>query len=156
MLETPTKTRTILFVCTGNTCRSPMAEAIALDLLRSHEHWAERVRVFSAGVGAGEGAPTTEEAVESLRRLGVEAPRHRSVQLTAEMIRGADLIFGMTRSHVDAVRAIDESAAGKIFPLDPEARDVPDPIGGPQSIYDETARRLRELVEQRLRETLEA
>lgn len=144
--------RLILFVCTGNTCRSPMAEAIARDLVEQGLAGPIPTAIVSAGVGAGEGAPMTPEAVGALRDLGIEAPPHRSRGVTRDLISRAELIFAMTMSHADAVRAIDPRAAGRLTLLDPEGEDIPDPIGLSPEVYRQTAERLRTLILARLRE----
>jgi protein-tyrosine phosphatase len=150
--------RTIVFVCSGNTCRSPMAEAIARHLLakesvtRASDKGPAPVEVLvrSAGVSAGTGEPAAAEGREALRRLGIEMGRHASKPLTRRMIQDADEVLTMTASHARAVRAMEPEAAAKVSTIDPEM-DVPDPIGGPQSVYDETARVLLGLIRQRLR-----
>lgn len=131
-----------------------MAEAIALDAIAKASDKPGAVNVFSAGLGAAEGAPATEESIEALRKLGVKAPLHHSISLTREMIAKADLIFAMTGAHVARILDIDPSARDKVYTLDPEGRDVPDPIGAPQGVYDHTARELRRLIEVRIKEIL--
>ena len=99
----------ILFVCTGNTCRSPMAEAIGKHLIAKGKGIGVEdlenagVKVSSAGVYAGDGQMATPEAVVALKSLGIEMGDHRSSGLTREMIAGADEIFCMTGSHGAAV-----------------------------------------------------
>ncbi|MEM1423640.1 MAG: low molecular weight protein arginine phosphatase [Planctomycetota bacterium] len=143
--------RTVLFVCTGNTCRSPMAQAIAEDLLR-HADGGDGIFIASAGVAAGSGAPMTLEAEEALEKLGVPIIEHRSTPLSAPMVGGAHAVFGLTASHVDAIRSIAPDAGETVAVLDPTGQDVPDPIGAGLDVYLETARRLRTLVAHRLRE----
>jgi protein-tyrosine-phosphatase len=130
----------VLFVCSGNTCRSPMAAAIANSLSNGIAH--------SAGLSPRDGAPMTTEAQTALRTLGVSHQPHVARPLTPQLVESADVIYTMTRSLRENVIAAYPSASTKTHALDP-AGDVADPIGGPQDGYDATAARLRELVSMR-------
>lgn len=136
--------RRLLFVCSGNTCRSPMAASIARALA------GEAFEVESAGVSAMEGAGMTAEAGEALRALGMEPGVHASSMLTRERVASAEAVFVMTKAHLRAVESM--GGSGKAVLLDPEGGDVEDPIGGPLEAYIATAKRLREMIEVRLKE----
>jgi len=130
--------KTVLFVCTGNICRSPMAEGLFRRALRGRNEF----RVLSAGVGAVDGLPPSEYAVRALRDLGVDISKQRSRMLTAELVHQADYIFGMTHSHVDAITLLYPQAAEKTFllrefdeTLDSYENDISDPIGGSYDVY---------------------
>lgn len=147
--------RTILFVCSGNTCRSPMAEAIADDLISKGVGGAagEKTVVLSAGTGAISGAPPTREAVAALKELGVTTSMLRgSRPLTRGLIAQADAIYVMTKSHLRAVLSLDPGAASKASLLDPEGREIDDPLGLPALVYTQTAGAIRSAIERRLRE----
>jgi len=142
----------LLFVCSGNTCRSPMAAALAHHFATSRSSSAPRVVAASAGISATGGAPMTPEAVAALKRLGVEPGPHRSRLLTREDISAADWIYCMTPVHREAVVALDHDAAATTQTLDRAGVGVPDPIGGAQSFYDEVARLIAGLVAERMQE----
>jgi protein-tyrosine-phosphatase len=139
--------RLFLFVCGGNTCRSPMAAAIARA-----EAAGRALEIASAGVTAVAGTPMSEPAVVALRELGVPAGRHRARPLTAELIERAAAIYCMTRGQREAVIALAPGAAAKTICLDPLG-DIPDPIGQPLAAYLSCARRLEVAVRARLEET---
>jgi tRNA threonylcarbamoyl adenosine modification protein (Sua5/YciO/YrdC/YwlC family) len=151
--------RQVLFVCSGNTCRSPMAQALALKYLagqlgvRPQELEAHGWRVLSAGTSAESGAPASEAAIAAMRQLGLDLSSHSSHLLTAELIHASDLILCMTDRHVESALALDATAAGRVVRLDVDG-DVPDPIGGPLQQYLETAERIRRALEARLNDLL--
>jgi RpiB/LacA/LacB family sugar-phosphate isomerase len=132
--------KTILFICTGNVCRSPMAEA----LFRRETHGRGAFRVLSAGLGAMDGQPPTAHSVEAMHKLGVDISEQRSRMLTADLVRQADYIFGMTHSHVDTVALLYPQAAEKTFllrefddTLESFEKDIGDPIGSTYEVYED-------------------
>ena len=149
--------RLFLFVCSGNTCRSPMAAAIAnaeiAARLRIPFEALEtvNVRALSAGVSARVGAPLTAEAAEVLQSLNVPVKPHAARNLTLELAERAELIFCMTSAHRKAVVEMLPSVAGKTYCLDTEV-DVDDPIGKGMDAYVACARQIQRLVQWRLNE----
>ena len=130
--------KTILFVCTGNICRSPMAEGLLRQVVKGRGD----LRVLSAGVGAVDGLPPSEHAVRALRELGLDISKQRSRMLTAHLVEEADYIFGMTHSHVDAITLLYPHVTEKTFllrefdeTLDSYENDISDPIGGSYEVY---------------------
>jgi protein-tyrosine-phosphatase len=147
--------RTLLFVCGGNTSRSPMAAAIARAELGAGGS-APRWEVESAGVSVrSPGSPITPEAVVALRELGVDVPAHHvSRPLTPQMCADTEAVYCMTEAQREAVIAMAPDAAGRTFCLDPAA-DVADPAGQPLDAYRACARQLQVLVRDRLQERRE-
>ena len=128
--------KNILFICTGNVCRSPMAEG----LLR---HMAgDRVAVASAGLGAGHGQPPSAHAIEVLKKEGIDISDIRSQPVSPDLLRRADYVFTMTRDHLDMLLLLFPEMAPKtrLLRFDEAAKggrmDVTDPIGGTRDTYE--------------------
>ncbi len=146
----------ILFVCSGNTCRSPLAEAIARDLLR--ERGWSHVSAVSAGAFTSPGLPASEGALRVAERHGLDVSRHRSRPLDLRLIQEADLVLVMAPSHLMAVIEMGGGGRASLLPAfasgqagEPGADRVPDPIGGGDEEYEETFRTLGRLVDGALR-----
>ena len=127
----------VLVVCTGNTCRSPMAEGWLKQKL-SGKGW----RVESAGVAAWGGEPASPEAVEAMRGVGIDISGHRSQALSNSLVGGANYILAMTEGHRrEVVRRWPEAGAKTFLVHDfglGESRDVGDPVGYPVEVYQHT------------------
>jgi RpiB/LacA/LacB family sugar-phosphate isomerase len=139
--------KTILFVCTGNICRSPMAEGLFRHLAKGRGEY----EACSAGVGALPGQSPSVHAVRALQEKNIDISRQRSRSLSPELITRADYIFGMTHGHVEAIILMYPEAAEKTFvlrefddSLDAFDKDISDPIGSSLEVY----RQCRDEIEQ--------
>lgn len=108
---------TILFVCTGNTCRSSMAAALMERKIRQRGLNDIVVKVISAGTGTVDGLPASAEAIEVMKQRDIDLTGHKSAQLTPEMIDAADLILVMTARHKQQVLSLNPNAVDKVFML---------------------------------------
>ncbi len=132
---------TVLLVCTGNTCRSPMAEAILRSLLS--ERFANQFAdgqpppavAVSAGLSAFPGGPASPEAMSVMKHRGLSLVHHQSRAVSDRLIANADLVLTMTRSHRNAIVQRWPELAAKTHLLSDNNGDVSDPFGGTESIY---------------------
>jgi protein-tyrosine-phosphatase len=133
------RVRSVLLLCTGDTCRSPMAVGYFRKLLE--EGGVKNVDVRGAGVMTITGLLATPETVQLMDEENVDMRKHRSAQLTRDMIRKADLILGMTPFHVQSALRLSEEARGKTFLFkeftgsDAKDAQIPDPMGCTLEVY---------------------
>lgn len=147
------KEKEILLVCTGNTCRSPMAEGILKSLCRQ---MGKKVRVSSAGLYAN-GAPASAYAVSALAEKGIDIANHHAKQLTPEDIKKADVILTMTSAHRQAVVSAVPEAVEKTFTLGRwagESEEVLDPFGGSPGQYRDCRDQLWRLLQRGIEKNL--
>lgn len=138
----------IIFVCTGNTCRSPMAEAIAKNIFKNKDIKAD---VISRGLSVFSKAPMSSNSVKALENNNIAFSEHFSAPLTEHDISSADLILTMTKAHKDMLIAYDASISSKTYTLygyiTGEDCDIQDPYGGDYSEYENCFNELYNLID---------
>jgi protein-tyrosine-phosphatase len=141
----------ILFVCTGNSCRSPMAEALAAA--RLPEPMRDSFVLSSAGTSAFDGMQAATNAIKVLAEIGIDLSAHRARLLTKGMVDEADLVVVMAEAHREEILDLAPGSAGKVILLGEldntrESPDVSDPIGGDEEVYRKTRDEIGSLVAQ--------
>jgi len=136
------KPYTIIFVCTGNTCRSPMAEYLLKHALQNEEAPLSEVQVLSAGIAAGDGFPPSHNSVAAMENVGIDIGEHLTRHASPELLDQADLVLGMTLSHLYPLEEIlGDDAEGKLhlmrdFIDDSDDPEIPDPFGMNIAAYE--------------------
>lgn len=129
----------IALVCTGNTCRSPMAETLLRDQLSQYFGREDAVRVVSAGLAAAPGLGASPQAVEVMGRRDLDLTGHASRPLDDTIMATADLILTMTRRHREAILAAFPALADRVHTLRRDGGDISDPVGSPVDVYQRCA-----------------
>jgi protein-tyrosine phosphatase len=145
-----------LVVCTGNTCRSPMGEAllrkqIAQAVGCSIEELTNRgITVLSAGIAAMPGAPAATQAIQVMQEMGLQIDEHQSQPVTARLAQYADVIFTMTAGHREALISQWPALESRTFTVNINGTDIPDPIGSPIEVYRQCAGNIDQQMAQRV------
>lgn len=138
----------ILFVCTGNTCRSPMAEYLAKNIFAKNNL---SVQTASAGIAANISSQASENAIAAMKNFGIDISNHKSQLISQKLIDENDFIFTMTNGHKNFLSANFHNASNKIFTLasfsDNPNYDIIDPFGGDIEIYKKCAVEISALIE---------
>lgn len=146
---------TILFVCTGNTCRSPMAAGILKDLLKKSEHSSKDIEVKSAGISVIQKGQANPKSIKVTKDMDIDISNHTTKALTEKLVDKADLILTMTQSHKQQILIVQPQARDKVFTLlefireegSVENIDIYDPFGLPEDEYEKTAQQLLSALE---------
>jgi tRNA threonylcarbamoyl adenosine modification protein (Sua5/YciO/YrdC/YwlC family) len=152
------KGKIVLFVCTGNSCRSPMAEALLKKMLE--EEGREEIKVLSAGIRHGSFKNPTKEAIEAMKFFNLDISSHQTTPLSKELVEMADLILLMSEEHKRYILDMEPGAEEKVFLLKEfagyqEDLNIRDPLGLPYSIYQRVAKEIREALKGALPRVLE-
>jgi len=161
--------KTILFVCTGNTCRSAMAEGIFKKMLKERTEDDTRFNIISAGIFALQGMRPTSEAIKVMVEQGIDISRQIATQVQEDLVKKADIILVMSNTHKDYIRTKFTFAQDKIYLIKEFAQigefksiqktnenyEIVDPLGRPIEFYRIVARELKESLEKILGKILE-
>jgi protein-tyrosine-phosphatase/tRNA A37 threonylcarbamoyladenosine synthetase subunit TsaC/SUA5/YrdC len=129
----------VLFVCTGNTCRSPMAAAL---MRKKVQDQSIPIFVASAGVSAFGGDPASHGALEAIRSHGCSLENHQSTQLNSKLVEQADLILAMGQRHRSVIISQWPELASKVHLVAADGSEISDPFGGPLEVYQRCAEQL--------------
>lgn len=142
--------RKILFVCSGNTCRSPMAEALFSKLAEEDQAInALDFEVLSAGLYTRDGLPASPEAIAAMKWKGIDLSKHKTQQVYPDLLRDADIILVMTESHRQVLLERFPDQLEKVFTIGEFAgydNEIADPFGRNQDVYMETAQQLENIL----------
>lgn len=151
-MEDQGKVKSVLFVCTGNSCRSQMAEGYLIKILKDKKK--ENIEVLSAGLAAYDGSPPTQQAIQVMKEVGVDISPNRSKSVTDKLAQKVDIIFVMTGSHMTDIHKRFASTQKKVYLLrefeenyNPKDPDVFDPIGLPLHAYESCFELMKQPIE---------
>ncbi|KPK41198.1 MAG: hypothetical protein AMJ78_06135 [Omnitrophica WOR_2 bacterium SM23_29] len=147
--------KSILIVCTGNSCRSVMAEGLLKKFLKSKG--CEDIKIISAGIGTMPGMMASPNTIEVMKMEGVDVSSHRAQLVTEDMIKDVDLVLGMEPVHVATVLSMTPEAKDKTFLLleyvyknendKPTNIAISDPIGKPKEVYESVFMTIKDAIE---------